>query len=154
MKWAFWRASDATSESSRSSTRKAAIDDSDPGRADPATLLKVRARRRLIGAAALLLAAVIVVPMVLDPAPRPVADTVPIQIPSEKTPFTPRLPLPPVPDPAPGQGGPVEAPAAGGRASAQGRRPRGRWPADTKAGDSAAAKRADKTVDKVVEKLR
>jgi DedD protein len=62
--------------------------------------LRVRARRRLIGAAALLLAAVVLVPMVLDPAPRPVADTVPIDIPSEKTPFTPRLSLPRVPEPA------------------------------------------------------
>jgi DedD protein len=61
--------------------------------------LRVRARRRLIGAAALLLAAVVLVPMVLDPAPRPVADTVPIDIPSEKTPFTPRLSLPRVPEP-------------------------------------------------------
>lgn len=60
----------------------------------------MRARRRLIGAAALLLAAVVLVPMVLDPAPRPVADTVPIEIPSEKTPFTPRLSLPRVPEPA------------------------------------------------------
>jgi DedD protein len=72
----------------------------------------VRARRRLIGAAALLLAAVIVVPMVLDPAPRPVPDTVPIDIPSEKTPFNPRLPLPPVPDPAQGA-----APIEGGDAT-------------------------------------
>jgi DedD protein len=47
----------------------------------------------------LLLAAVVLVPMVLDPAPRPVPDTVPIDIPSEKTPFTPRLSLPPVPEP-------------------------------------------------------
>lgn len=101
MKWAFWRGPEAGSASSRGATRTAVNDDADPGRIDPANALKVRARRRLIGATALLLAAVIVVPMVLDPAPRPVADTVPIQIPSEKTPFTPRLPLPPVPDPAP-----------------------------------------------------
>jgi DedD protein len=152
MNWAFWRASDAKSESSRSATRKAAIDDSDPGRADPATSLKIRARRRLIGAAALLLAAVIVVPMVLDPAPRPVADTVPIQIPSEKTPFTPRLPLPPVPDPAQGQGGPVEAPAAGAAQAGKDADPAGDGQPDTKAGDSVAAKSADKTADKTIEK--
>ncbi|HTT13424.1 MAG TPA: SPOR domain-containing protein [Burkholderiaceae bacterium] len=59
----------------------------------------MRARRRLIGAAALLLAAVILVPLLLDPAPRPTVDNIPIDIPSERTPFTPRLSLPPVPDP-------------------------------------------------------
>jgi DedD protein len=152
MKWAFWRASDATSESSRSATRKAVIDDSDPGRVDPATALRIRARRRLIGAAALLLAAVIVVPMVLDPAPRPVADTVPIQIPSEKTPFTPRLPLPPMPDPAQGQGG--TAADAATDAAAQARK-EGDTSADgkpdAKAVDSAA-KGADKTIEKSADK--
>src|SRR5262245_54834199 len=66
---------------------------------DPTAALRVRARRRLIGAIALLLAAVILVPVLLDPAPRPAADNIPIDIPSEKAPFTPRLSLPPVPDP-------------------------------------------------------
>src|SRR5882724_9617158 len=66
---------------------------------DPATVLKVRARRRLIGAAALLLAAAILVPLLLDRAPRQTADNISIDIPSEKQPFTPRLSLPPVPDP-------------------------------------------------------
>jgi DedD protein len=108
MRWAFWRKDDGAPPAGRSSrTAERALDDADPGRADPAQALRVRARRRLIGAAALLLAAVIVVPMVLDPAPRPVPDTVPIDIPSEKTPFNPRLPLPPVPDPAQG-GSPIE----------------------------------------------
>ncbi len=154
MKWAFWRASDARSESSRGATRQAS-DDGDPGRVDPATALKIRARRRLIGAAALLLAAVIIVPMVLDPAPRPVADTVPIQIPSEKTPFTPRLPLPPVPDPAQGQGGPVvDAPADPPPAQT---RKEGDAPADGKtaaqAGDTAAGKGPEKTSDKTSDKI-
>ena len=35
--------------------------------------------------------------MVLDPEPRPVTENIPIDIPSERTPFTPRLSLPPVP---------------------------------------------------------
>lgn len=106
MKWAFWRR-DPEAQTARGGARRATRDDdADPGRVDPATALKIRARRRLIGAAMLLLAAVILVPMVLDPAPRPVPATVPIDIPSEKTPFTPRLPLPPVPDPAQVQGGP------------------------------------------------
>lgn len=113
MRWAFWRKDDGAKPAGRSprSTDRA-LDDADPGRADPAQALRVRARRRLIGAAALLLAAVIVVPMVLDPAPRPVPDTVPIDIPSEKTPFNPRLPLPPVPDPAQGAA-PIDSGDAG-----------------------------------------
>lgn len=151
MRWAFWRAAEAGNVPSRGAKRNVSGDDVDPGRADPATALKIRARRRLIGAAALLLAAVIVVPMVLDPAPRPVADTVPIQIPSEKTPFTPRLPLPPVPDPAQGQaGGAVEAPAdvpppAETRKDADassGIKP------SAKAGETPAAKDADKAAPK------
>lgn len=123
MRWAFWRKDDgAPPAGRRPRANERAIDDADPGRADPAQALRVRARRRLIGAAALLLAAVIVVPMVLDPAPRPVPDTVPIDIPSEKTPFNPRLPLPPVPDPAQGaapiEGGEATKADGGGKPSA------------------------------------
>ncbi len=70
-----------------------------PARVEPTDIVRVRARRRLIGAAALLLTVAIVVPMVLDPEPRPVSDSIAIDIPSEKTPFTPRLTLPPVPAP-------------------------------------------------------
>ncbi len=121
MKWAFWRrASAAPAAAARGG------EDSDPGQADPARVLRVRARRRLIGAAALLLAAVIVLPMVLDPAPRPVPEHVAIDLPAEKTPFNPRLPLAapdPVPEAGAGEGkarpGPdqagADAPAADGR---------------------------------------
>lgn len=114
MKWAFWRRDDAAPTGRDPGQRplRADADEADPGRGDPAAALRIRARRRLIGAAALLLAAVIVVPMVLDPSPRPVPDTVPIDIPSEKTPFTPRLPLPPVPDPGAGQGASTTEPMA------------------------------------------
>jgi DedD protein len=63
-------------------------------RVDPIAPLRARNRRRLIGAAALLLAVVIVVPLILDPAPRPLPPSVPIVLPGEKTPFTPRLSLP------------------------------------------------------------
>jgi DedD protein len=83
--------------------------------------LKVRARRRLIGAVALLLAAVILVPLLLDPAPRPTVDNIPIDIPSDRQPFTPRLSLPPVPDP--GQtplAPPPDLPAETDRKSEQG----------------------------------
>jgi DedD protein len=78
-------------------------------------VLRAQARRRLIGAAVLLLAVAIVVPLLLDPAPRPAADNIAVDIPSEKQPFTPRLAPPPVPDPA--QQGPVE----GGTGEADGK---------------------------------
>ena len=95
---ALWRRKDPAEEprSKRSSSQAA---DRTPGRAEPADAVRVRARRRLIGAAALLLTAAIVVPMLLDPEPKPTADNIAIDIPSEKTPFTPRLTLPPVPAP-------------------------------------------------------
>lgn len=97
MALAFWRDKSAANDKRKSSARTRSDAGAENG--DPATALKVRARRRLIGAAALLLAAIIVVPLLLDPAPRPPADNIPIDIPSEKQPFTPRLSLPPVPDP-------------------------------------------------------
>src|SRR5450830_723622 len=50
---------------------------------DPVLPEKKRARRRLIGAVALVLAVVIVLPMVLDSEPRPLADDIAIQIPSK-----------------------------------------------------------------------
>jgi DedD protein len=90
MKWAFWRRGGDSERPvvSRSSMRGT------PDDADPAHQLRVSARRRLIGAAVLLLAAVIIVPMILDPAPRTVPDSVSIDIPADKTPFAPRLNLP------------------------------------------------------------
>jgi DedD protein len=157
MKWAFWRSGVDESPAGRGRPRRtqAASDEGgDPGRIDPAMALRIRARRRLIGAAALLLAAVIIVPMVLDPAPRPVPDTVPIDIPSEKTPFTPRLPLPTVPDPASPAAPPSEAkaepakPAEGdtGKAATDGK---AASPAKAeRAADKPADKPSDKTADK------
>ncbi len=102
---AFWRrkktsADVAAKRSPRGTSQSAtAGDDDNNDRSDPGAALRVRARRRLIGAAALLLTVAVVVPMILDPAPRPVSDNIAIDIPSEKTPFTPRLSLPPVPAP-------------------------------------------------------
>ncbi len=95
---AFWRRNENAADtrpkraSSRSTGETAA-------RGEPADAVRVRARRRLIGAAALLLTVAIVVPMLLDPEPKPASDNIAIDIPSEKTPFTPRLTLPPVPGP-------------------------------------------------------
>jgi DedD protein len=98
MGWAFWRQDNAAQGGkTRSRTRKDEASNAD--RSDPAQQLRARARRRLIGAAALLLAAVIVVPMLLDPAPKPLPGNIPIELPSEKSPFKPRIALPPVPEP-------------------------------------------------------
>jgi len=100
MALAFWRDKRATVEKRNgSSSRSRASGAPGADANDPTAALRIRARRRLIGAAALLLAAVILVPLLLDPTPRPTVDNIPIDIPSEKTPFTPRLSLPPVPDP-------------------------------------------------------
>src|SRR5579872_3690988 len=54
--------------------------------ADPVLPEKKRARRRLVGAIALVLAVVIVLPMVLDSEPKPLADDISIQIPSHDKP--------------------------------------------------------------------
>ena len=65
---------------------------------DVATL-KRRGRRRLVGAVALVLLAVIILPMVFDPEPRPLAPPVSVRIPGEdETPFKPKPPAqkPPV----------------------------------------------------------
>ncbi|PUA19059.1 SPOR domain-containing protein [Glaciimonas sp. PCH181] len=53
---------------------------------DPVLPEKKRARRRLVGAVALVLAVVIVLPMVLDSEPKPLADDIAIQIPSRDKP--------------------------------------------------------------------
>jgi DedD protein len=100
MSLAFWRRKPKADDAVPSRTSRSATGDDDSGaRADPAATLRARARRRLIGAAALLLLVIIVVPMVLDPEPKPVPDNIPIDIPSEKSRFSPRLTLPPVPAP-------------------------------------------------------
>lgn len=75
-------------------------------RSDPTVEMRIKARRRLIGAAVLLLAVVVIVPAVLDSTPRPLPDSIPIEIPAERTTFTPRLSLPPLPEPAPDAAGP------------------------------------------------
>lgn len=64
---------------------------------DPGQDLKIRARRRLIGAVTLVLTAVIVVPMLLDSEPRPLEQNIPVDIPAKNAPFTPKLePVTPV----------------------------------------------------------
>jgi DedD protein len=50
---------------------------------DAQTDLKKRARRRLVGAAALALLAVIVLPMIMDPEPKPAGEDIQVRIPSE-----------------------------------------------------------------------
>lgn len=99
MALAFWRRKDSKAETARKRRSGAVSADQEAGALESATTVRVRARRRLIGAAALLLIVAIVVPMLLDPEPRPLTDDIAIDIPSERTPFTPRLSLPPVPAP-------------------------------------------------------
>jgi DedD protein len=114
MRWTFWR-----KERPRRKDAAPSPSDERVERADPTAALRARGRRRLIGAAALLLAVVVVVPLLLDPAPRPISDNIPIEIPSDRSPFTPRLALPPAPDagaapiaPPPDVGDPDAASAA------------------------------------------
>lgn len=106
MKWAFWR-------SEKRIGRRADVDaragkgtsEADTDRADQAAALRTQARRRLMGAAVLLLATAAVVPLILDPLPRLVPESVPIEVRGDRTPFSPKVPLP-VPDPAALQGAP------------------------------------------------
>jgi DedD protein len=103
---------------------------------------------------------VIVVPMVLDPEPKPLADNIPIDIPSEKTKFSPRLALPPVPAPenaplapppdapAPSTPAATAAPAAEAPAAAKARDSRTE---ETKAAKAAPAAKAEDA--KVTERL-
>lgn len=117
MGWRFWRRVDAEARDPSPSARRGGSGDDHGGRGDPTAALRIRARRRLIGAAALLLAVAVVLPMVLDKEPRPVPDSIPIDIPSDKTPFSPRLALPPPPEAgnAPSAPLPDTAPAEEGK---------------------------------------
>jgi DedD protein len=102
MKWAFWRrrkprATGQGRTDARLNELTARVEepaDEPVVRVGQAAQIRVRMRRRLIGAAALLLGTAVVVPMMLDPTPRPLPDNIPIDIPSERTPFSPRLSLP------------------------------------------------------------
>lgn len=73
--------------------------------------LRIRARRRLAGAVALVLAAVVILPMLLDAEPTPVANNIPIRIPDRQTPFEPNLSQPDQASPISGnEAGQVAAP--------------------------------------------
>jgi len=64
-----------------------------------ATLLRRRARRRLVGAIALVVLIVVLLPIILDQQPRPVTQTLTVQIPNQDAgPFNTRV-LPPLPPP-------------------------------------------------------
>jgi DedD protein len=145
MSLAFWRRKNTSPDASGSRSPRTNSGGEDSGRADPTVALRARARRRLIGAAALLLLVVIVVPMVLDPEPKPLADNIPIDIPSEKTKFSPRLALPPVPAPdnvplAPPPDAPPSAQSAAGDTSAVAPKA-----SDAKAGEGKPSKAATAT---------
>lgn len=120
MKWAFWRADrrrgakPGRAEPRRGIPSDALAGDEPAFHAAQAARVRVRMRQRLIGAAALLLGAAVLVPMMLDPTPRPLPDNIPIDIPSERTPFAPRLSLPADAKPAEAKGGePVPTRSAG-----------------------------------------
>ncbi|HET9023654.1 MAG TPA: SPOR domain-containing protein [Burkholderiaceae bacterium] len=113
---AFWRSKKRAANAGDKPASRPPLpqDDDVDSRLDPAAGLRARARHRLIGASALLLAVAVIVPMVLDPDPKPVTENIPIDIPSERTPFAPRLSLPPVPAAdAAGTPPPDQAPALG-----------------------------------------
>ena len=62
-------------------------------------MLRRRARRRLVGAIALVVLVVVLLPIILDQQPRPVTQTLTVQIPSQDAgPFNTRV-LPPLPSP-------------------------------------------------------
>ena len=106
MKWAFWRSETGKGGRANAAARpEKEARDPDVERVDQAAALRTQARRRLIGAAVLLLVTAAVVPLVLDPLPRPLPESIPIEVRGDKTPFTPKVPLP-LPDPASLQGAP------------------------------------------------
>lgn len=124
MNWAFWRSDKG--EGGRAAGRPRpdkAARESDSERVDEAAALRAQARRRLIGAAVLLLATAAVVPLILDPLPRAVPDSIPIELRSDKAPdkvsSPPRVPVP-LPDPASLQGAPPPDAASESEASPPG----------------------------------
>jgi len=72
--------------------------------------LRARARRRLAGSVVLVLAAVILLPMVLDSRPTPVADDIPVRIPERDAPYQPAVSEPQAQQPAPQPQQPAAAP--------------------------------------------
>src|SRR5690606_32338510 len=108
-------------------SRKDSASQASPSRPRPsvsseaqAAELRARARRRLAGAVALVLAAVIVLPMVLDSEPVPVADDIPIRIPDRNTPYQPNVSPPVVADAGtPEAPGPQQGESSGAQPSAE-----------------------------------
>jgi DedD protein len=151
MKWAFWRGrkprasrpgrTQAPQGEAAAGSEEPAVDQAG-ARAVSAAQLRVRMRRRLIGAAALLLGTAVVVPMMLDPAPRPPSDNIAIDIPSERAPFTPRLSLPSI---APGA---KEGPAASDGKTAEvpsGKAGAGAAAGEGRSSEAAGAKKDEST---------
>jgi DedD protein len=79
---------------------------------EEATLLRRRARRRLVGAIALVVFAVIVLPIVFDKEPRPISQDIVIQIPSQNSSRFNTKVAPAAPEPAKGGVGDAEKAAA------------------------------------------
>ena len=148
MKLAFWK-----SKRSRRRSAGAADADVEPGfesaagdadASEAAALqLRVRTRRRLVGACALLLAVVVLVPMLLDPTPRAVPDNIPIDLPSDRTPFAAKVTPPAAPETAaPAGAAPLPA-APGSAADAAAEVPAAAPPPAAPAGESKAGAKPD-----------
>ena len=145
MGWRIWRRMDAEARNASSSARRGGSSDGEGGRGDPTVALRIRARRRLIGAAALLLAVAVVLPMVLDKEPRPVPESISIDIPSDRTPFSPRLALPPSSEASNAAGAPLPDSAPAETAKSQPARGAERTEAPAKPADRSEAKASAKS---------
>lgn len=98
---------------------KAAESPPDANSADPVAQARVRARRRLIGAALLVGAGIVAFPLVFETQPRPIPVDLPIVIPRKEAvaPLTPPKPRHAAPAPTESAEPPVAAPPAGGGAA-------------------------------------
>ncbi|HWZ49185.1 MAG TPA: SPOR domain-containing protein [Herbaspirillum sp.] len=134
--------SDEPFTNARTRTTRAARPNRSGKDAEPDPILpeKKRARRRLIGAVVLVLAVVIVLPMILDPEPKPLTDDIAIQIPSRDSKAAPAAPAaavkPPDTTPLDAKQAPVET-----------------KPVETKSVEIPAEKPLAKTVEKPLEKV-
>ncbi len=112
-----------------------------------ATVLRRRARRRLVGAIALVVFVVIVLPLVLDQEPKPATQALTVQIPSQDSgPFNTRV-LPPLPAPAAAAPKSESAPATEEKSKAPRPEPKSAESA-TVSRPRTAAKESAKTVAK------
>lgn len=118
--------------------------------ADDVQLLRVRARRRLIGAAVLVAAGVVGFPLVFETQPRPIPVDLPIEIPRKETApplaVPAREPLPPV------EASPAPAPVASETRVAEQPEEKASEKPQPRVAEKPADKPAEKPVDKPLDK--